>query len=415
VVADLICNHASADSHQFRDVVARGSRSPFAGMFLTLDRVFPAGATEAQLLAIFRPRPGLPFTIVTRPDGTRLLAWTTFTPQQIDLDVHDPAARAYLLRVLDTFAEHRVAMVRLDAVGYAVKTPGTSCFMTPETFAFIDWLTSEARGRGVDVLVEVHSHYRKQVEIAALVDRVYDFALPPLVLHALFNRTAAPLKQWLAIRPVNAVTVLDTHDGIGVVDVGIGTDGAAGLVPQEELVDLVEQIHWNSGNTSRLATGAAASNLDLYQVNCTFYDALARSDRQYLIARAIQLLTPGIPQIYYVGLLAGTNDVELLRRTGVGRDINRHRYTPHEVDEALAQPVVQALCALIRLRNSHPAFDGRCAVLEGSDHELGLRWEDGEHWVQLDVDFADLGETLAYSAPAGAVTLTDLRVLPTLL
>ncbi len=164
--------------------------------------------------------------------------------------------------------------------------------------------------------------------------------------------------------PGNAVTVLDTHDGIGVVDVGPeqntppGVEPRPGLLTPEQVDQLVEGIHDRSGGTSRLATGAAASNVDLYQVNCTFYDALGRDDARYLAARAIQYFTPGIPQVYYVGALAGGNDVDLLKRTQVGRDINRHHYTGGELAEALERPVVRALLALSRFRNEHPAFDG---------------------------------------------------------
>src|SRR6185295_16018743 len=102
----------------------------------------------------------------------------------------------------------------------------------------------------------------------------------------------------------------------------------------------------------------AANNLDLYQVNCTFYDALGRSDDEYLIARALQLFTPGIPQVYYVGLLAGANDMNLLRRTGVGRDINRHYYSDQEMHSELIRPVVHSILDLIRFRNTHAAFAG---------------------------------------------------------
>ena len=110
-------------------------------------------------------------------------------------------------------------MVRLDAVGYTVKTAGTSCFLTPDTFAFVDELAAEAHGLGLEVLAEVHAHHRFATEAAAHVDRVYDFALAPLVLHTVFTGDAAPLRRWLTTRPHNAVTVLDTHDGIGVQDV----------------------------------------------------------------------------------------------------------------------------------------------------------------------------------------------------
>src|SRR5690606_1526713 len=123
-----------------------------------------------------------------------------------------------------------VRAVRLDAIGYAIKKPGTSCFMIPETFDFIAALSARVHALGTEVLVEIHSHYEKQIEIARHVDWVYDFALPPLVLHAFAFRTARPLKEWLRVRPRNAVTVLDTHDGIGIVDIG-AERGRPGLVP----------------------------------------------------------------------------------------------------------------------------------------------------------------------------------------
>jgi sucrose phosphorylase len=265
--------------------------------------------------------------------------------------------------------------------------------MIPETFAFIDSLTQYAKSLGIEVLVEIHAYYKQQIAIAQRVDRVYDFALPPLILHALFNRTARYLRQWLAISPRNAVTVLDTHDGIGIIDIGANsTDPVSGpgLVPPEDLDALVTTIHTNSNGQSRLATGAAASNLDLYQVNCTYYDALGRNDRDYLLARVIQFFSPGIPQVYYVGLLAGENDMQLLAKTRVGRDINRHYYNRVEVEHALTRPVVQDLMRLIRFRNEHPAFGGTFTLAETSDDTLGLRWTNGDSWAELEVHFRDL-------------------------
>jgi sucrose phosphorylase len=269
VMADMIVNHVSSGSAPFQDWLARGEESQFAGMFLTYGTVFPGGATEEELLRLYRPRPGLPFTPYRLAGGRRTLVWTTFTPQQVDVDVRHPVTRAYLLRVLDRLAAAGVSHVRLDAVGYAVKTPGLSSFMTPETFKFIGELTAWCHDRGLEVLVEVHSYYLHQVEIARQVDYVYDFALPPLILHALTAADARPLLAWQGLRPANAVTVLDTHDGIGVIDVGPDAGrGRPGLLSPDQLNRLVEAIHAGSGETSRRATGAAASNVDLYQVNC---------------------------------------------------------------------------------------------------------------------------------------------------
>ena len=416
LVADLIVNHISARSPQFLDVLAHGDDSPYAPMFLTFDAVFPEGATEADLLAIYRPRPGLPFTPVSLGDRSRRLVWTTFTSEQIDLDVHAEETTVYLDAILDRFAANGITMVRLDAVGYAVKTAGTSSFMTPETFAFIDELTARAHTRGLEVLVEVHSHWRKQVEIAERVDRVYDFALPPLVLHALYSGSTARLRHWCDIRPRNAVTVLDTHDGIGVIDVGpAGPEpGSEGLLDAAEIDELVEGIHRHSGGTSRLATGTAASNLDVYQVNCTFFDALGADDAAYLIARLIQLWLPGVPQIYYVGLFAGHNDIELLDRTGVGRDINRHHYSPTEIDEAVQRPVVRSLLAALRLRNTHPAFDGDWEALDGDDHELAMRWTNGVEVAELHVDVRARTFRLTVTVEGTPRTVTSTSDLTTL-
>ena len=398
VMADVIVNHVSSGSPQFKDFSARGAASPYAGLFLTMDSVFPHGASESQLLAIYRPRPGLPFTVAQLDDGSKRVLWTTFTPSQLDIDVLHPQGKAYLEGILQILAASGVRMVRLDAAGYAIKKAGASCFMLPETFAFIADFAARAKALGVEVLVEIHSYFQRQIEIARQVDWVYDFALPPLVLHALFNGTAAPLKRWIAMRPNNALTVLDTHDGIGIIDIGADSSDRTnrpGLVPPAELDALVERIHLNSGGASRQATGAAASNLDLYQVNCTFYDALGREDAAYIAARAIQFFLPGVPQVYYVGLLAGQNDMARLAQTAVGRDINRHHYSPDEIGAALKQPVVQELCALIRLRNSHPAFNGQFSLMDSSDAELALRWQQGPHSAELRVDLATRRATMA--------------------
>ena len=385
VMADLIVNHMSVRSAEFEDWRRRGDESPFAGMFLTQHSVFGREPSDDHIAAIYRPRPGSPFSLYEIAGSPRLV-WTTFTSEQVDIDVTHPESRVYLLSVLDAMAEAGVAAVRLDAVGYAVKVPGESCFMMPETFAFIEELSGWCRDRGLEVLVEIHAHHQTQVEIARRVDLVYDFALPPLILHALTVGDAGPLRHWLAIRPRNAVTVLDTHDGIGVIDVGDDGDDP-GLLTNAQIDDLVESMHANSGGTSRAATGAAASNLDLYQVNCTYYDALGRDDAAYLTARVLQFFTPGIPQVYYVGLLAGTNDMDLLGRTGVGRDVNRHHYTRGEVAEDLRRTVVRELCDLIRLRSEHPAFDGSCDI-GGVGSEMEFHWSNGEHRASAVVDVA---------------------------
>ncbi len=384
VTADMIVNHVSSESRAFRDYADRGDASPYADLFLDVAAVFPDGPSKQEREAIYRPRPTPPFTVFTIAGEDRLL-WTTFTASQVDIDVASASGTAYLDRIIGRLADAGVAQVRLDAVGYAVKTAGTSCFMTPATSRFIDDLSRRIHAAGMEVLVEIHAHHETQVGIAARVDRVYDFALAPLILHTIFTGSTGALQRWLAVAPRNAVTVLDTHDGIGVIDVGPEGD-KPGLLTAGEIDALVERIHTNTNGESRLATGAAASNLDVYQVNSTFFSALGQDADAFVLARLIQFMSPGIPQVYYAGLLAQPNDMALLRATGVGRDINRPFLDVDDIDRALQRPVVRRLVDLATLRTTHPAFDGSFSLGDGPDHTIEMAWTNGAHRIVALID-----------------------------
>lgn len=388
VTTDLIVNHMSDEARQFRDVVALGDDSAYAGMFLTMAAVFPDGATEEEISRIYRPSPGLPFTLLGLGGRARMV-WTTFSNRQIDLNIHHPATWEYLRTIIDRLTSAGVDCLRLDAIGYVGKQAGTNCFLTDDCRAFIRRVSDYAHTRGARILIEVHGHYRQQADIAPDVDLVYDFALPPLVLHALYAHDPAPLGRWLSQRPHNAVTVLDTHDGIGIIDAGPNAlmPAQPGLLTAAQTGNLVESIHAAGGETSRAATAAPIAGMELHQVNCTFYDALGADDDRYLLARLIQLFVPGIPQIYYVGLLAGHNDTDLLRKTGEGREVNRHYYTPAEIAAQLERPVVRSLLAALRLRSSHPAFEGTfTSRVEGT--RIVLRWDADAAAAVLDADVA---------------------------
>ena len=390
VMADLIVNHMSSDSAEFKDFIQKGDQSDYASLFLTYDKVFPNGATEKDLLEVYRPRPDFPFTKFKLANGSQKLIWTTFTQKQIDIDVHSEGGKAYLDAILKLYESAGITMIRLDAAGYAIKKAGTSCFMIPETFDFIDKLTQRARQYKIEVLVEIHSYYQTQIEIAKKVDYVYDFALPVLVLDTLFHHNAGNLKKWLKAAPRNVITVLDTHDGIGVVDVA-SEGNKKGLVPDMALDHIVNRIHANSEGRSLKATGAAASNLDLYQVNCTYFEALGKDESAYLLARAIQFFVPGIPQVYYVGLFGDENDMQLLEKSNVGRDINRHYYSRDEVLKKTTSPMFGKLSSLMKLRNTHNAFNGDFEFADTQEGGLFLKWSNKEDWVSLDANLNTFG------------------------
>jgi sucrose phosphorylase len=379
LTADLIVNHSSYLSPEFLDWQEKGEKSEYNGLFLTFDVVFPKGGTEEGITSFYRPRPGLPFTAY-EVDGRRRLVWTTFMPSQVDIDIKHPAGQKYLRNVLEALKSGGVKVVRLDAVGYAVKTPGTDSFMTPETLKFVEEITELIHSYDMRVLVEVHAHYTQQQAIAPLVDLIYDFQTAPLLLHSFFTGTVDKLELWFQQRPNNCLNVLDTHDGYGVIDAG-PINGKPGLIGQDDMAFIFEKAAENTHGHSNIASVVPQWFTLPHQINATLPNILA-NDTAYFISRTVQFFLPGEPQVYYVGLFNGMDDQELFRKSDQGRDVNRHNYTPAEIDEALKQPVVQGIIALARLRK-HNAFNGTFSYKVTGDDSMSLGWEHGADSVRL--------------------------------
>lgn len=396
LTADLIVNHASNLSPEFIDWQENGDASEYAGLFLTFDVVFPNGGTEEGITSFYRPRPGMPFTAY-EVAGKRRLVWTTFMPSQVDIDIKHPAGEAYLKAVLEALASGGVKVIRLDAIGYAVKTPGTDSFMTPETLEYVQELTELIHSYGMRVLVEVHAHYTQQLDIAPLVDLIYDFQTAPLLLHSLFTGTVDRLDDWFKIRPNNCLNVLDTHDGYGVIDGG-PINGKPGLITQDEMAAIFEQAEINTGGHSAIASVVPQWFTLPHQINATLPNIVA-NDTGYVIMRAVQFFLPGEPQVYYVGLFNGMDDRELFERTGQGRDVNRHNYTPAEIEEALKQPVTQAIIALARLRKL-PVFEGEFSWQVTGGDSLRMGWVKG-------VDKLTLEFSTTVDSPSFVITAED--------
>jgi sucrose phosphorylase len=379
VTADLIVNHASNLSPEFLDWQEKGDKSEYAGMFLTYDAVFPNGGSEADITSFYRPRPGFPFTAY-EVAGERRLVWTTFMPSQVDIDIKHERGMDYLKRILEALKSGGVKVVRLDAVGYAVKTPGTDSFMTQETLEFVKEITDLIHSYDMRVLVEVHAHYTQQLDIAPLVDLIYDFQTAPLLLHSFFTGTVDRLDNWFKLRPKNCLNVLDTHDGYGVIDGGpIG--GRPGLITQEEMAHIFQVAEKNTAGHSAVASVVPQWFTLPHQINATLPN-IVNNDASYVIMRAVQFFLPGEPQVYYVGLFNGMDDRELFAKTEQGRDVNRHHYTPQEIEAALKQPVTQAIIALARLRK-HTAFEGEFSWKVTSESSIELSWKAGSKSLTL--------------------------------
>jgi sucrose phosphorylase len=395
LIVDFMVNHISRQSVYFQDFLEKGNESEYADMFLTFSKLSPDGnVAEADLAKVYSRKPRHPYTVLERSDGSKEKLWCTFEYEQIDLDWQSPTTRQVMRNYLIKLARNNVKMIRMDAFAYTTVKIGTDCFfLEPEVWELLEWLKNFVTPFDTEMLPEVHEHHSYQFKLAEKGYWVYDFALPLLVLHTLYHHNSRRLAAWLKICPRKQITTLDTHDGIGVVDV-------ADLMTPEEIDKTINGLYEKGSNIKRIYSGPEYQNLDIYQVNCTYYSALEENDDSYLAARAIQFFTPGIPQVYYVGLLAGQNDIELVELTKNGRNINRHNYSLEEIDEAVQRPVVQRLMRLMAFRSSYPVFDGEFFVEEAeSEHRLAMMWQKDSYQATLHIDLTTYDARITYFDP----------------
>lgn len=388
VLLDLMVNHISRQSKYFQDFLEKGRKSEYADFFITLDKIWDDGVPVQDDIEKMFLRRTLPYSSYEIEDtGNEEKVWTTFgrtdPSEQIDLDINSDKVKELFTEFFINFQKNNVKIVRLDAVGYVIKKLGTSCFFVePEIFDFLDWIMKLAKSCDIEILPEVHSHYSIQYKLAEMGYWIYDFILPYRILDTLINKNSKDLLDYLITRPHKQFTMLDCHDGVPVkpdLDDLIDTKDA------QELVDICVE---RGSNLSLIMSDEhkAADGFDVHQIRCSYYSVLNCDDDAYLAARAIQFFTPGVPQVYYVGLLAGENDLEKVEKTGEGREINRHNYNLEEIEDSVKREVVQRLLKLIKFRNDYDAFNGDFKVLESDNDEIRLSWKKDGKYCSLFID-----------------------------
>ncbi|WP_265459813.1 sucrose phosphorylase [Enterococcus sp. HY326] len=384
---DFMVNHISRQSSFFQDFKQKHLASMYKDMFIRVNDFFPSGRpTQEDIDLIYKRKDKAPFQMVDFADGQQEEVWNTFGEDQIDLDVTTKVTKAFIRETIADMASHGCSLIRLDAFAYAIKKLDTNdFFVEPEIWELLDFVADLAQQYQIELLPEIHEHYTIQHKIADHDYYIYDFALPMLVLYSLYSGRSERLAAWLEQSPMKQFTTLDTHDGIGVVD-------ARDLLSQSELDYTSERLYEVGANVKKIYSSENYNNLDIYQINSTYYSALGNDDASYLLARAIQCFAPGIPQIYYVGLLAGENDIELLEATKEGRNINRHYYSLDEISAEVQRPVVKKLFALLRFRNQEAAFDlnGTISISTPSSSEVKIirSNQSGTEQVVLEADLA---------------------------
>ena len=306
---------------------------------------------------------------------------------QMDLNLRSPMVWDYYDQVLRTLAGYGAAIVRLDAFAYAPKTPGLRNFMNePDTWDTLERVKGLAAKYGLGLLPEIHASYAEK-SYQTLTDKgymTYDFFLPGLILDAIENHDGGYLKAWAEeqqAKGIRAVNMLGCHDGIPMLDL-------KGLIPEERIQRLIDLI---------IARGGLIKNLHgqknvYYQVNATYYSALGADDRKLLMARALQLFMPGKPQVWYLDLFAGENDLAAVAHAGAAghKEINRTNLTAAQVEEGLQRDVVRRQLALLRMRNTCPAidFDAHLTV-ETDGPALHFHWEKDGYTADLRANLAD--------------------------
>lgn len=404
LIIDLMVNHVSRHSTYFADFLEHGEKSRYAQMFIPPSKIWADGEVpEADLERIFLRRKQ-PFSVypANTPSGT-VTVWTSFGKQdpseQVDVDVSSPTTREFFADTLKVFSQGGARMVRLDAIAYVTKRAGTSCFFVePEIYEFLEWIQSCARGYDIELLPELHAHHRYQKKLAERGFWVYDFILPFLVLECIMTGNGEHLAEHLRGCPRKQITTLDCHDGVPV------KPDLDDLVPSSRARAVVEECEKRGAMLSRVYSNAYQDpdGFDVHQIIGTYYSLLGADDDAYIAARAIQLFSPGVPQIYYVGLLAGENDPEWVRRSADRREVNRHNYAAAEVEDRCGSDVVKRLMRMIRLRNQHAAFDGVFAV-RAENRALQLGWRAGGLECSLDLDLSRM-HCVIRSVDHGTVT-----------
>lgn len=405
ILLDLMVNHISRQSEYFQDFLRKGKKSSYADLFITLNKIWPDGKPSAEdvgRMFLRRPEPFSSFSV--EENGEVEKVWTTFGKQdpseQIDIDVNSEITKELLTEFLVNFSRQNVKIVRLDAVGYVIKKRGTTCFFVePEIYEFLEWISDLAHSLRIELLPEVHAHYTTQFKLAGHGYWIYDFILPYIILETMINKNSTKLNEYLEIRPHKQFTMLDCHDGIPVKP---DLDDLVKTTDARKLVDICVE---RGSNLSLIFSEKhkAKEGFDVHQVRCSYYSVLNCNDDAYLAARAIQFFTPGIPQVYYVGLLAGKNDVDKVKQTGEGREINRHNFTVEEIDRSVQKSVVQRLLKLIRFRNEYPAFNGEFGVLESAPGEIRLTWQKDELVCLLNINLSNYCSIIEYVDETGCL------------
>ena len=479
---DIVLNHLSVASPQFKDLLEHGENSKYKDFFIDWNTFWEANGKknsdgiiipkEAYLNKLFMRKSGLPILNVQFPEGSEKPYWNTFyqeikfnTIEKEDLKVIEGLSaknallicekvnfaiknnlelktfnfneleqykaatlnilyknRSYLgqmdvnakSELVWDFYEETLAKVksfgckilRLDAFAYLHKEIGqTNFFNKPGTWNYLERINQIAKKNDLILLPEIHAEYGLQLhdEVAKENYKIYDFFLPGLMIHTLETGNNKALITWIneiINKEYKTINMLGCHDGIPVLDLkGKEVDGNynKGLLEDKEIESIMNTIMDRGGRVKNLYD-PSGKKLSYYQVNATFFSALGEVEQKLLLARAIQMFMPGIPQVWYLDLFAGTNNYVAVDKAGSAghKEINRTSLSKEEIEQGLQKKVVKNQLKIMRLRNTLKAFSGLINIREVSTNKLSISWLNKDSSAQLEANLETFIFSISY-------------------
>jgi len=480
---DIVLNHLSVASPQFKDLLRYGNKSKFKNFFINWNEFWEGNGTKNEdgiilpnpefLHKLFMRKSGLPILKVRFPDGTEQPYWNTFYQQitynsievadlkaiaglteaqkqsvvvlvntainnnedfaslnfgecapfkseivqiveqkrsylgQMDVNAASPLVWDFYEETLKKLSGYGCTILRLDAFAYLHKQVGESNFFnTPGTWDYLERIKKIAEENNLMLLPEIHAEYGLHLhdEVANKGYYIYDFFLPGLTIHTIENASSKALLRWakeIIAKGYKTVNMLGCHDGIPVLDLkGKEVDGFynKGLLEDTEIENIMSTIMERGGRVKNLYD-PSGNKISYYQINATFFSALGEDEQKLVLARAIQMFMPGIPQVWYLDIFAGKNNYEAADNGGSAghKEINRTTLTLQDIEKGLKTEVVNKQLEIMRLRNTSDAFSGAVAINDTADEIIDIKWTNGSSIAHLIANLKTKGFTVKYT------------------
>lgn len=480
---DIVLNHLSVASPQFKDLIKHGTQSKFKEFFINWNEFWEGNGLKNEdgivipkpefLNKLFMRKSGLPILKVLFPDGSEQPYWNTFYQQvtynpiavadlqnvkglteaqrlfivaivnaeiennqdfttlnfedctahkseilqiveqkrsylgQMDVNAASPLVWDFYEDTLKKLSGYGCNILRLDAFAYLHKQVGESNFFNkPGTWDYLERIKKIAEQNNLTLLPEIHAEYGLHLhdEVAKKGYTIYDFFLPGLTIHTIESQSSKAIIKWakeIVAKGYKTVNMLGCHDGIPVLDLkGKEVDGVynKGLLEDAEIEKIMTTIMERGGRVKNLYD-PSGNKISYYQINATFFSALGEDEQNLLLARAIQMFMPGIPQVWYLDIFAGKNNYEAADNGGSAghKEINRTTLSMQDIEQGLKRKVVQYQLEIIRLRNTSNAFSGKVEINDNDDSIIDIKWVNGETVAHLKANLKTKGFTIDHT------------------